>query len=951
MSPAKKSPKTAKADDRKRLVLIDGNSLIHRSFHGLKHMKEPLRVSSTGELIFGAYGFTNTFLSMFKELDPTHVIIALDARGPTFRHKMFDEYKATRVRMPDEEREEFNRQMVRCRELIDAFGIPTFEVEGFEADDVLGTLSAQAAEQSIETYLVSMDSDIAQLVNDKVRLWMYRPYQRDSVIYETPADVEERYGVPPDRIADLKSLKGDTSDNIPGIKGVGDKTAIKLIQAFGTAEGVLEHLDDVTPAKIQNAIREAGDQLMKSKQLATIVLDAPAELDLDAADFYAHYDAARVADLFRELEFRTLVARLPEPKGEDAPKPPPAKEVEQRFTIVRSEDALDKLAKAMAKRKAFVFDTETTSREPMRADLVALTIGFGDGEASYVPVGHAPRLEEEAQLSLDTVMQRLAPLLEDETIEKTGHNLKFDIVALAQHGVSLRGVAFDTMIAAFLVGEGGASSRAEEGALALSWLAPRRFGREVQDRTELLGTGKKAITADQVDIESMSQCACAFVDAVGSLRESLEPELDEKNMRALFNDMEMPLVSVLARIELNGVAIDTGTLHEMAESLAMEIRRIEEDIYKSVGHEFNIGSPKQLSDILFEELRLPKTRKLKTGAHSTDAQSLEGLRGLHDIVDLIYEYRELTKLKSTYLDTLPGLVHPRTKRVHTEFNQTGAATGRLSSSNPNLQNMPVRTALGEQIRGAFVARDVGKKPVLLAADYSQIELRILAHLSGDPRLLEAFQNDEDVHAATASQVFGTPIDEVTEEERRRAKVFNFGVLYGLSEFGLSVRERISREEAAEFIRGYFESYPGIQEYVDKTVVEVRASGYAETLFGRRRYIPEINTSNYNVRSAAERAAINMPVQGTAADIIKIAMNRLQDEMDGRKLASLMTLQVHDELIFECPGDEIEEVRSLCVDIMPKSMEMAVPLKIDTKVGKNWGEMEYGDRVEVGEPGG
>jgi DNA polymerase-1 len=587
----------------------------------------------------------------------------------------------------------------------------------------------------------------------------------------------------------------------------------------------------------------------------------------------------------------------------------------------------------------------------MRAGLVALTVGFGDGESYYVPVGHAPRLEEEAQLPPDTVLQRLAPLLEDEKIEKTGHNLKFDIVVLAQHGVSLRGVTFDTMIAAFLVGEGGGSSRAEEGALALSWLAPRRIAREVQDRTELLGTGKKAITADQVDIESMSTCACAFVDAVASLRESLESELGEKNMRALFDDMEMPLISVLARIELNGVAIDTGTLHEMAESLAMEIRRIEEDIYKSVGHEFNIGSPKQLSDILFEELGLPKTRKLKTGAHSTDAQSLEGLRGLHDIVDLIYEYRELTKLKSTYLDTLPGLVHPRTKRVHTEFNQTGAATGRLSSTNPNLQNIPVRTALGQQIRAAFVARDVGKDSTLLSADYSQIELRIMAHITGDPGLVGAFERDEDIHASTASQVFKVPLDEVTPDMRRRAKVFNFGVLYGLSAFGLSVREKISREEAGEFISGYFESYPGIQEYVDKTVAEVRASGYAETLFGRRRYIPEINTSNHNVRSAAERAAINMPVQGTAADIIKLAMNRLQDEMDQQKLASLMTLQVHDELIFECPGDEIEEIRSLCVDIMPKSMAMAIPLKIDTKVGKNWGEMEYGDPVEVGELSG
>jgi len=401
-------------------------------------------------------------------------------------------------------------------------------------------------------------------------------------------------------------------------------------------------------------------------------------------------------------------------------------------------------------------------------------------------------------------------------------------------------------------------------------------------------------------------------------------------------------------MELNGVAIDTGALHEMSESLTMEIRRIEQDIYDSVGHEFNIGSPIQLSQILFEELHLPKTRRLKTGAYSTDAQSLEGLRGLHEIVEHIYAYRELTKLKSTYLDTLPYLVHPQTHRIHTEFNQTGAATGRLASSNPNLMNIPVRTELGEQIRRSFIARDVGPEPMLLAADYSQIELRIVAHMTEDPGLLEAFLRDDDIHAATAARVFNVPIAEVTANMRRRAKVFNFGVLYGLSDYGLSVREKISREEAAEFIRNYFEKYPGMQRYVSETIQRVREYGYVETLFGRRRYIPEIHSTNFNVRNAAERAAVNMPVQGTAADIIKIAMDRLDAEMQKQKMRSLMTLQVHDELIFECPGEELEDMRRLCFDIMPQSLEMKVPLKVDTKTGRNWGEMQYGEAVELGE---
>jgi DNA polymerase-1 len=476
---------------------------------------------------------------------------------------------------------------------------------------------------------------------------------------------------------------------------------------------------------------------------------------------------------------------------------------------------------------------------------------------------------------------------------------------------------------------------------------------EIQEPADLLSkTGKKEtrpVLAD-LEIESLAPVVCAAVDMTLRLRQAIEPDLESRNLRKLFDDIEMPLVSVLARMELNGVAIDTGALREMAESLTMEIRRIEEDIYASVGHEFNIGSPVQLSQVLFEELHLPKTRRLKTGAYSTDAQSLEGLRGLHDIVDLIYEYRELTKLKSTYLDTLPFLVHPRTKRIHTDFNQTGAATGRVSSSNPNLQNIPVRTAYGEQIRRAFIARDAGPDPQLLSADYSQIELRITAHMTGDEGLVSAFERDEDIHAATASQVFGVPIDEVTSAMRRRAKVFNFGVLYGLSEFGLSVREKISREEAAAFIRTYFEKYPGMQRYMSETVQKVRDMGYAETLFGRRRYFPEISSTNFNVRNAAERAAINMPVQGTAADIIKVAMNRLDAEMQQRNLRSMLTLQVHDELIFECPGDEIEEVRTLCVDIMPASIELRVPLKVDTKIGRNWGEMQYGEPVELAEFG-
>jgi DNA polymerase-1 len=934
------------------LVLIDGHSIIHRSFHAMKMVKEPLKLRSTGELIGAPFGFANTFLHMFGELKPTHVIVTLDSAGPTFRHEITDTYKATRVPMADEEREEFSRQMKRSRQVIETFGIPIFELPGYEADDIMGALSVQAAQEGIDTYLVSMDSDIAQLVTGEVHLWMYRPYQRDSVIYKKPEDVLERYGVLPEQMPDLKALKGDTSDNIPGIPGVGDKTAIKLVQQFGTVEAMLDNVDAIEQPKLQAAVRDAADQIRQSKRLAIIDTAAPVNLDIPAADFYAHYDRTAVSKFFQEMEFRTLLSRLPEPTGKVAVQANGASApAATNISLVGSEDALDDLVKRIAKQKSFVLDTETASREAMRADLVGLSVALGDGEAYYIPTGHALRLGENGQLPVDLVLAKLAPLIEDPEIEKTGHYLKYDEVVLGRHGVKPQGVAFDTMIAAHLLGEGGGAGRPEEGSLALGWLGARRLGVELQDRNALLNpTNKRSatITWDQVDINAAGQCAGACADAIARLRAVLEPELDEKGMRRLFDEVEMPLVSVLARMELNGVAVDTGSLHEMAESLTMEIRRLEEEIYASVGHEFNIGSPIQLSQILFDELQLPKTRRLKTGAYTTDKDALEALRGVHPMIELLFEYRELTKLKSTYLDTLPFLVHPQTHRIHTEFNQTGAATGRLASSNPNLMNIPVRTELGEQIRRAFIARDAGPDPMLLAADYSQIELRIVAHMTEDPGLVEAFLNDDDIHAATAARVFGVPIGEVTANMRRRAKVFNFGVLYGLSDYGLSVREKISREEAGEFIRTYFEKYPGMQRYTSETTQRAREYGYVETLFSRRRYIPEIHSTNFNVRNAAERAAVNMPVQGTAADIIKIAMNRLDAEMRRRNMRSMMILQVHDELIFECPGDELEDMRWLCLDIMPKSLEMKVPLKVDTKTGRNWGEMQYGDAVEIGE---
>ncbi|MDP2950148.1 MAG: DNA polymerase I [Chloroflexota bacterium] len=917
--------------DKPLLVLLDGHGIIHRAYHAVK---EPLTVRKTGEVVTAAYGFANTLLSVLQELKPTHLAVALDKGKATLRLEQDPNYKAHRVEMP----EDLRAQIGRCRELIEAFGIPIYELEGYEADDTLGTLARQAAEQGIETYLVSLDSDIAQLVQPGIHLFMYRPYQRDTVIYADAEDVRQRYGVSPQQMPDLKGLKGDASDNIPGVPGVGDKTAVKLIAEYGGLEGVLEHIDEVEPQRLRDALRAHQEQAVRSKALATIVTDAPVALDLEACRF-DRYDRERVLDLFRELEFRSLIPRLPELEPEEEAEPVPTTPTQVGavgYRLVRTEEELDALARRLEAQKSFTFDTETTDIEPMRAGLVGLAIALGPGEAFYIPVGH--RLAAD-QLPLETVLSRLGPLFADEDIDKVAHNAKYDTIVLANQGVWTRSLTFDTMIAAYLLGEGGGGGyRPGEGGLSLKWLASKRLGIEMTPISDLIGKGAKQLSMADVDVEAAGRYACADADMTGRLRSLLEEELRQHDLWPLFVEVEMPLMPVLARMEMTGVALDVSVLRDMSQLLGGEIIKAEDEVCSQVGYRFNIGSPQQLSQVLFEQLRLPKTRRTKLG-YSTDAQALENLRGLHPIIDGILSYRELTKLKSTYVDSLPALINPRTGRVHTDFNQTTAATGRLSSSNPNLQNIPVRTELGGHVRRAFVARDIGPDPLLLSADYSQIELRIMAHITEDPGLVEAFRRDEDIHAATASQVFGVPLAEVTPEMRRRAKVFNFGVLYGLSEFGLSQRERISREEAADFIKTYFAKYPGIRHYIEQTVQQTRERGYAETLLGRRRYIPEINSANVNVRQAAERAAVNMPVQGTAADIIKIAMNRIDAEMQRRRLASRMILQVHDELIFECPAAELEEVRALVLDIMPlRQRQMKVPLKVDTKVGRNWGEM-------------
>ena len=910
------------------LVLIDGHGIIYRAYHA---MREPLTVRRTGELVAAPYGLANTLLSVIQELKPTHILVALDKGKATFRHQWAPSYKAQRAEMPDDLR----CQMSRCRDLIEAFGIPIYEHEGYEADDILGTLSVQAAEIGVDSCLVSLDSDIAQLVRPHVRLWMYRPQERSAVMYNTEEEIHGRYSVFPSQIADLKALKGDSSDNIAGVAGVGDKTAVRLIQQFSSVEQLYDRLEEVTQPKLREALRNAQRQVRQSKALATIALDVPLQLDLSVSEFHTHYNRQQALELFRELEFRSLEPRLPPEVDQQAEPAVPnavAQEIRESYQLVSSEEDLADLAARADSAGGYSFRILTTDASPLNSHPVGIAIALEPGNAYYLPIGHRT---SEPQVGLPETLARLGPLFESRKIQKTAHDGKHEMLALAQQDICTQGFSFDTMIAAMLLSEGGQGNyRPGEGALSLRWLSSRWLAMELPEFPEFTRTGRGQLAISEVAVDTARRYACASADMASRLRPVLEEELRQKKMWSLFLEVEMPLVSTLVRMEKNGVAMDVPVLRELSQKISSEIQRTEEEIYRSIGHTFNIGSPQQLSHVLFQELNLPKGRKTKLG-YSTDARALDRLRGLHPAVELTLEYRELTKLKSTYLDPLPSLIDPETNRIHTDFNQAGALTGRISSSNPNLQNIPVRTELGGQVRRAFIARDVGRDPVLFSADYSQIELRIIAHITEDRALIDAFAHDQDIHAVTAALVFDVPLDQVSPEMRRRAKVFNFGVLYGLSEYGLSTREKIPFDEASQFIKGYFERYPGIRIYMDNTVESTRERGYAETLLGRRRYLPEINSANANVRQAAERAAINMPIQGTAADIIKISMAKMDAELRHRKLKSLLILQVHDELILECPQEELQEIRSIAKTIMPNSMKLKVPLKVDTKVGQNW----------------
>ncbi len=903
------------------LVLFDGNAIVHRAFHAFERTK-PLTVSKTGEVISAVYGFALMLLKAINELKPTHYAIAFDKKAPTFRHQMFDQYKAQRPPTPDE----LVNQLGRVRQLVNAFHIPIFELDDYEADDVLGTLSRQASEQDVDTIIVTGDADAMQLVSPRVKVLTPKRAFGDTMLYDEAA-VSQKYGVEPGQVADFKGLVGDTSDNIPGVPNIGPVTAAKLLRQFGTIEEIYAHIDEVTPAKLQALLQQNEAIARQSKELATIVTETPVTLNLDGCQI-SHYDRHEVTELFRELEFFSLLPKLPEIEAEEALTSAigvEAKLPEGAYKIINTTSALDELLNRLSAARSLAFDTETTSLDALSAQLVGISLSPAPGEAYYIPLGHVGwgRVE---QLPLEQVIDRLRSPLEDANLPKLAHNGKYDITVLAECGVTVNNLTFDTMVAAYLLGEKS---------LSLKALAFSKLGIEMTPITALIGSGAKQISMSSVEIKQAADYACADADMTLRLGELLDAGLHQQGLWHLFSEVEMPLVLVLVSMERNGVALDTELLRQMSHRLGEQLLKLEAEIYNSIGHQFNINSPQQMSSVLFEELKLPSARKTKSG-YSTGASVLDELRGTHPIIEFILEYRQLAKLKSTYIDALPRLINPKTRRVHTSFNQTRTATGRLSSSDPNLQNIPVRGELAKEVRQAFIAPPGS---FLLAGDYSQIDLRALAHLSQDESLLAAFHQDEDIHSATAAQLFGVAAARVTPDMRRLAKTVNFGVIYGMSDDGLEQATELSREEAARFITAYFEKYPGVKQYLESTKKQARETGYVETLLGRRRFIPEINSANRQVREAAERMAINMPVQGTSADIIKVAMINLYREMDKRRLKSKLLIQVHDELIFEVPQEELDEMKELVPQVMSTALELSVPLKVDIKTGNNWGEME------------
>ena len=917
-----------------KLFLIDAYALIYRSYYAF--IKNP-RINSKGVNTSAVFGFINTLEDVLKREQPTHIAVAFDPKGPTFRHEAFEQYKAQREETP-----EVIRQSVPViKEVIQAYHIPILEVPYYEADDVIGTVAKQAAANGFEVYMMTPDKDYGQLVADHI--YMYRPKFGGDYEVLGVSEVLEKYQLQStEQVIDLLGLMGDTADNIPGCPGVGEKTAQKLLAEFGSIENLLANTDKLKGAQ-KKKVEENVEQIRFSKFLATIKTDVPITFDAELCKRVAP-DEDRLVELYTELEFKTFINRL---KGESlvvsSSKEPKAAVQYDLFAtepVVESEvssladittmphsyylaDTAEKqiaLCEQLLQEKSFAFDTETEGLDPLTAGLVGMSFAIREQEAWYVPV---PANREEAT----DIVLRLAPALQHPEIEKVGQNIKFDILALRKYGVRVKGPLFDTMLAHYLLNP--------ELRHGMDYLAETYLKYKTVPIEDLIGPkGKKQASMRTVPIEQIKEYAAEDADVTLRLKHYFAPLLKQEGLESLFFEMEMPLIYVLAEMEATGVKLDTNALKQSSEVLSQQLSALEESIYDLAGQSFNINSTKQVGEILFDKLKLDeKAKKTKTGGYSTSEEVLEKIRGKHPIVDKLLEYRGIKKLLSTYIDALPALIHPETGKIHTSFNQAVTATGRLSSTNPNLQNIPVRDELGREIRKAFIADD--DDCIFFSADYSQIELRLMAHLSNDPHMVEAFCSGADIHAATAAKIYGIPVEEVTSDMRRKAKTANFGIIYGISVFGLAERLSIPRAESKELIDGYFQTYPRIKEYMEESIRVAKEKGYVETLFKRKRFLPDINSHNAIVRGYAERNVINAPIQGSAADIIKLAMIRIHQRFEAEHLKSRMILQVHDELNFNVRKEEFDRVKEIVLDCMEHVLQLRVPLIADCGEGKNW----------------
>lgn len=882
-----------------KVILIDGNSLLYRAFFALPHFST-LENQPTNAV----YGLTMMLLRLLEEEKPDIILVAFDSREKTFRHEEFTEYKAHRKPTPDE----LAAQIPIAREVIDALSIPVLEVAGVEADDVVGTVARKAESEDYDVLIVTGDLDALQLVNQKVRVMVNVKGVTETIVYDEDA-VEYRYGLKPWQLPDYKALKGDPSDNIPGVPSIGDKTASKLVSEYGSLENILSHVGEVEPAKLRNNLLEFAEQAKLSKRLATIVTDVPVDIELEKCK-YRRPDYKRLRELFKQLEFRSLLKRLPDDsiqKGLFDNQDSESEEPTVTCRVLRNKAELKSLVDEIHQNKGVVIRIHGSEPRGIEAKPLGIALSTAQEKGYYIP------LDESSSITLDD----LRIVLESDAIPKYGYNLKYDYELAMKAGIVLNGPTFDVLLAAYLLNPTRGNHELADIAFDYAGIEPQAHD------------GKS--DGNYVVEKSLEESLVSQVCTVKKLVPILGAKLAEDNLGYLMAEIEMPLVPILAEMELTGVAIDTDWLSRLSDLLEERIKAAEVDVYRLAGTEFNIGSPKQLQVILFDKLGLVATKKTKTG-YSTDADTLAALAPAHEIVGKILEYRELTKLKSTYVDALPKLINPSTGRVHTSLNQAVTATGRLSSSEPNLQNIPIKTEIGRQIRKAFIAAPGN---LLIAADYSQIELRILAHVSRDPQLLRAFQEGVDIHTKTATKIFGVPPDEVTPEMRRQAKTVNFAVIYGMSDYGLSRELGIPSSLAKQYIESYFREYPGVRSYASETLVQARAKGYVESLLGRRRYIPELNSPNRQYREFAERAAVNMPIQGTAADIVKLAMIRVHHRLKQHGFRGRLIMQVHDELVFDVPEEEVAHLVSLIREEMENAYALNVPLKVDIKVGTDW----------------